>query len=330
MFAFRRDSSLDAKNYFDPKDKPSPPFSRNQFGGVLGGPLRTDRTFFFGAYEGLIERLGVTGLTAVPDDNARRGILPSGPVTLHPAIPRYLDVLFPHANGRSLGGGVSEYQFTLTQPTDEHFAQARVDHRFASGDSLFGRYTISNGKVDRQPTVKPPITFTRESSRNQYLTVEHRHLFAPHLLGTFKGGVNRSVSLADNVRTIDIPSDMAWIPGEAFGYLTVQGMVTEMAGDYRLPRNDRLNNYQWDQTFFWTRGRQRREGRRAGPVPAVQPGHDEPARRHRDASRACRIFCRASRRASTSPSPARSIRSGTTASSSGASSRRTISASGRT
>jgi outer membrane receptor protein involved in Fe transport len=32
-------------------------------------------------------------------------------------------------------------------------------------------------------------------------------------------------------------------------------MVTEMAGDYRLPRNDRLNNYQWDQTLFWARGR---------------------------------------------------------------------------
>ena len=254
-FAFRRDSTLDAKNYFDPKDKPGPPFRRNQFGGVAGGPLRTDRTFFFGAYEGLSERLGVTGLTAVPDDDARRGILPSGQVPLHPAIPRYLDVMFPRANGRSLGGGVSEYQFTLTQPTDEHFGQARIDHRFASGDSVFGRYTISNGEVDRQPTVKPPIAFTRESSRNQYLTVEHRHLFAPHLLGTFKGGVNRSVSLADNVRTIDIPADMAWIPGEPIGYLTVQGMVTEMAGDYRLPRNDRLNNYQWDQTFFWTRGR---------------------------------------------------------------------------
>src|SRR5258705_5230591 len=32
-------------------------------------------------------------------------------------------------------------------------------------------------------------------------------------------------------------------------------MVTEMAGDYRLPRNDRLNNFQWDQALFWTKGR---------------------------------------------------------------------------
>jgi len=255
VFEFRRDSALDARNYFDPKDKPIPPFKRNQFGGVLGGPLRRDSTFFFGAYEGLIEKLGVTGLTAVPDDNARRGILPSGTVQLHPAIPRYLDILFPRANGRSLGGGVSEYQFTLNQPTDEHFGQMRIDHRFRSGDSLFGRYTISNGKVDRQPILKPPITFTKESSRNQYVTVEHQHLFSSNLIGTMKGGLNRSVSLADNVRTVDIPADLSWIPGEKFGYLTIQGMVTEMAGDYRLPRNDRLNNFQWDDTLFWTKGR---------------------------------------------------------------------------
>src|SRR4030095_15103569 len=52
-FAFRRDSSMDAKNYFDPKDKTIPPFSRNQFGGTIGGPVRADRTFFFCAYEGL-------------------------------------------------------------------------------------------------------------------------------------------------------------------------------------------------------------------------------------------------------------------------------------
>src|SRR5438045_1688672 len=76
VFEFVRNSAMDSKNYFDPKDKQIPPFRRNQFGAVLGGPLRRDKTFFFGAYEGLIERLGVTGVTAVPDDNARMGTFP--------------------------------------------------------------------------------------------------------------------------------------------------------------------------------------------------------------------------------------------------------------
>src|SRR5881397_3362576 len=121
-FEFLRNSALDAKNFFDPAANPIPPFKRNQFGVALGGPIEKDRTFFFAAYEGLIERLGVTGVTAVPDDGARRGILPGGrTVALHPAIPAYLELLFPHANGRSLGGGAAEYLFTGNQPTDEHF-----------------------------------------------------------------------------------------------------------------------------------------------------------------------------------------------------------------
>src|SRR5439155_22513336 len=98
-FEFYRNSALDAKNYFDPADKPIPDFFRHQLGGVLGGPLVKDKTFYFGAFESLIERLGVTGVTAVPDDDARKGILPTGTATLHPAIPAYLDTLFPHANG---------------------------------------------------------------------------------------------------------------------------------------------------------------------------------------------------------------------------------------
>ncbi len=255
-FEFYRNSALDAKNYFDPKDKPIPDFYRHQFGGVFGGPIRKDRTFYFAAFESLIERLGVTGVTAVPDDNARLGILPSGAVTLHPAVPAYLEALFPHANGRPLGGGTAEYLFSQTQPTDEYFGQLRIDHHFAGGDSLFARYTFDDGKVDRVPSNKPPVSITKEHSRNQYLTIEHQHLFSPALLNTFKGGMNRSVSLADNVRTIDIPPSLSWLPGEKFGYFTITGLVTEMAGDFRLPRNDYLTNWQLGDTLFWTRGKQ--------------------------------------------------------------------------
>ena len=255
-FEFHRNSALDAKNYFDPKNQPIPDFTRNQFGGVVGGPLIRDRTFYFGAYEGLIERLGITGITNVPDANARQGILPGGrTVTLHPAIPRYINTFFPEANGRNLGGGIAEYLYTASQPTDEHFLQGRIDHRVSGDDQLFVRYTISDGKVDRQPTNKPPVAFTKESSRNQYVTAEHQHVFSPTLLNTVRFGINRSVSLADNVRTIDIPADMAWVPGEPMGYFTISGVVTEALGDFRLPRNDRLNNFQWGDTLFITRGR---------------------------------------------------------------------------
>ena len=255
LFEFHRNSALDARNFFDPAALPKPEFTRHQFGGVFGGPLQRDRTFFFGAYEGLIERLGVTGVTAVPDDDARRGIIAGRPIAMHPAVPRYLDTLFPRANGRPLGNGGAEYLFTETQPTDEHFYQLRVDHRMSSANSVFVRATYDRGDVTRTPPNKPPISTIDEATRNTYVTGEHQHTFSQDTLNQLRLGLNRSVSLADNRRTIDIPPDLAWLPGEQFGYLTIQGLVTEMAGDFRLPRNDRLNNWQISDTLISTRGR---------------------------------------------------------------------------
>ncbi|HET8646439.1 MAG TPA: carboxypeptidase regulatory-like domain-containing protein, partial [Vicinamibacteria bacterium] len=255
LFEFHRNSALDARNYFDPAHLPKPDFSRNQFGGTLAGPLQKDRTFFFLAYEGLVERLGVTGVTAVPDDEARRGILPGRTVTLHPAVPAYLDLLFPRANGRSLGGGAAEYLFSDTQPTDEHFFQARVDHQLTPHDRLFARVTHDRADVDRVPVGKPPVAIQAERTRNTYVTVEHQRTLSPSALNVLRLGLNRSLSQADNVRTVDIPPSMSWIPGEPFGYLTIQGLVTEMAGDFRLPRHDDLRNWQIGDTLILTRGR---------------------------------------------------------------------------
>jgi hypothetical protein len=157
-FEFLRNSYLDAKNFFDPATRPIPPFKRNQFGGVLGGPIHKDRTFFFGAFESLIDRLGVTGVTSVPTLAARQGSLPSGQINVNSAIRPFLDTLLPLPNGRDLGGGVAQYLFTAPQPTNEYFTQGRIDHRFSANDSLFVRYTFDNGSVDRPPIIKAPVT----------------------------------------------------------------------------------------------------------------------------------------------------------------------------
>src|SRR6202171_6578255 len=253
LFEFLRNSDLDAKNFFDQATQPIPPFKRNQFGGVLGGPIHKDQTFFFGSFESLIDRLGVTGVTSVPTVAARGGQLPSGPVKVNPAIQPYLD-LFPTPNGKDLGGGIAQYLFTAPQPTNEYFAQGRIDHRFSSNDSLFGRYTFDNGNVNRPPIIKVPGTNTKERSRNQYVTLEYQHVFSPSLLNTLRFGFNRSNHESVNQRTITIPPSLSWIAGQPFGYLTVSGMATEDFGDYRLPRLDRLNNWQFGDTVFLSHG----------------------------------------------------------------------------
>jgi len=44
IFGFFRNASLDAKNYFDSKTDPIPPFHRYQYGGAIGGPIVKDKT----------------------------------------------------------------------------------------------------------------------------------------------------------------------------------------------------------------------------------------------------------------------------------------------
>ena len=57
-FEFMRNSALDARNYFDQGTIPE--FQRNQFGGSLGGPIRSDKLFLFGNYEGFRQNWGLS------------------------------------------------------------------------------------------------------------------------------------------------------------------------------------------------------------------------------------------------------------------------------
>src|SRR5947209_4025929 len=72
-YEFIRNSALDARNFFDQKD--IAPFERNEFGAALGGPVKKNKTFIFGNYEGFRQRLGLSEATLVPDDCVRAGFL---------------------------------------------------------------------------------------------------------------------------------------------------------------------------------------------------------------------------------------------------------------
>jgi hypothetical protein len=74
LFEFLRNSALDNGEpvSLDPIDKGAPPpFRRNQFGTALGGPLKKDRLFLFGNYEGFRQSLAVNSVSEVPDAEAR-------------------------------------------------------------------------------------------------------------------------------------------------------------------------------------------------------------------------------------------------------------------
>lgn len=138
LYEFLRNSALDAKNFFDNPNEPIPPFKRNQFGGTIGGPISTNRAFFFANYEGLRERLGLSKNALVPDAAARRGELPGIPrIEVNSAVVPYLN-LYPLPNGPSVNG-VGEYRFTQTQPTTVNYITGRGDWIPSTQDSFFAR-----------------------------------------------------------------------------------------------------------------------------------------------------------------------------------------------
>jgi len=72
-FEFLRNTDLDARNYFSPTRGA---FDQNQFGGTFGGPIRTDKIFFFADYQGTRSTQGVdSGQIAVPSMQDRMGNL---------------------------------------------------------------------------------------------------------------------------------------------------------------------------------------------------------------------------------------------------------------
>jgi hypothetical protein len=72
-FDFLRNTDGDARNYFSPTRGV---FRQNQFGGTLGGPIRRDKLFFFGDYQGTRQVQGIdTGDIAVPSEADRQGNL---------------------------------------------------------------------------------------------------------------------------------------------------------------------------------------------------------------------------------------------------------------
>jgi hypothetical protein len=70
VWEFLRDTSLNATGFFKPVNGEKPPLSRDQFGGVLGGPIVKNKAFFFGSYEGYRLDAGVNFVEAAPSDAA--------------------------------------------------------------------------------------------------------------------------------------------------------------------------------------------------------------------------------------------------------------------
>ncbi len=186
-YEFHRNDALDAPNYFDVTGQPD--FARNQFGGAVGGPIVRDKLFYFVGYESLQESLGKTISSFVPDDNARLGLLPDGPVTINDTVRPYLNAM-PRANGPGIGSGLATHTFQFDQTVDQHFFQGRVDRELGPGHQMFARYTYDD-VTQGLPTDYPafPRAFI---STNQFATVEYRNALSARTFHTARFGYSRT------------------------------------------------------------------------------------------------------------------------------------------
>src|SRR5579864_1566085 len=108
LFEFLRNSDMDARNFFD-HTIGTPPFKRNQFGGTLGGPIKKDKLFLFGNYEGFRQALAFSSTAVVPGANARLGLLPNGsPVPgLNRGMLAYANTFWPAPNAPDRSDGTA-------------------------------------------------------------------------------------------------------------------------------------------------------------------------------------------------------------------------------
>jgi len=286
VFAFHRNSALDARNFFDrdsanPLERSAtPPFKRNQFGFTLGGPIKSDQTFFFGSYEGLRERLTTSFISIFPNENAHNGLIPIDElprgfrdtttgardcapqnirpgdlcfVGVHPDVQPYMD-LYPLPNGLVPEGGTTgQFRFDNPEPTDQDYFVIKIDHQISDSDSFFARYTLDDS--NKSDLTETYIYGIASEQRNQYTTIEETHIFSPSLLNEFRFGFNRSVGSDQDMVNIPVPQDMWFRPDrEAMGVLQLRGGVSQMGTTTRTPQFHTQNVFQYIDNVVWTRG----------------------------------------------------------------------------
>ena len=151
VYEFLRNSDLDARNFFDQGSIPQ--FQRNSFGGTLGGPIKKDKLFLFGNYEGFRQHLGVSDVTLVPDNDARNGIVSGKTIGVAPSVAPLL-ALWPVQNGPELGSGIAEAFSHPLQAIREDFGTTRFDYNISQKDTLFGVYTVDDSFANT-PSANP-------------------------------------------------------------------------------------------------------------------------------------------------------------------------------
>ena len=119
-----------------------PELRQNDFGGVVGGPIRKDKLFFFGSYEGLRVRQPQVANTYVPSLTSRQ----NAPAAVQPLLNA-----FPLPSGPDLGNGTAAFSASYSDPSSLNSYSIRMDYLPWSKITIFGRYNDApSGSASRR------------------------------------------------------------------------------------------------------------------------------------------------------------------------------------
>ena len=254
VFEFLRNNALDAPNFFDQGS--APPFQRNQFGASLGGPIRTDKTFLFGNYEGFRQHLHQTSVAFVPSLASRANAAPS--------VKPLLDLWPTPLPGAQDFSGISQFFSSPLQTISEDFGTVRFDHNFSQRDSLAAIYTADDGR-DLTATPLNPFSSDILTLREQVLSLEETHIFSPTLLNTVRIGYSRAGYFFTGEPTPGTPAEnvLGFLKGHPVGAVVVGGSAASnpqaqlgLAGSNNGSNLHVARNlFTYEDHLTWTRGR---------------------------------------------------------------------------
>jgi hypothetical protein len=177
LFEYFRNSVLDANDWFSNFNHlPKAEERQNDFGGVIGGPIIKDKTFFLFSYEGLRLRQPATQETVVPDAASRQVQTPAG-IAIRPYLNAY-----PVANGVELGSGLARFNAGFSNPSSLDAYSIRMDHLVNSKLTLFGRYSYSPSSVLQRGPMGAALSTTESLSSSVHtLTLGLTQLLTAHI-----------------------------------------------------------------------------------------------------------------------------------------------------
>lgn len=232
LFEFLRNDKLDANNFFtNAAGLPKAAFRQNQFGGVFGGRIIRDRTFFFVDYQGTRQRTAATSsIGNLPPSSIRNGDLSALRIPIYDPLSRrigpngnVISTPFPGAvipkaqiNPTSLAilGLIPQPNFGAPNAASRNFFRqvprgfdadqydARIDHAISSANNIFVRWSFGNQTNPQPGTFDGFIGGSNTLFNNvRQIVLSDTHVFSPALVNEFRAGYTRhdGSRLVDNV-----------------------------------------------------------------------------------------------------------------------------------